>query len=89
VCSSDLILAGIISHTGYEALLIKGKRVIELGYFFHQLHHRFFDCNYGTGDMPWDKWFSTFHNGTTEATQALRKKQAAQRLRKKKYLAAD
>ena len=83
------ILAGIISHTGYEALLIKGKRVIELGYFFHQLHHRFFDCNYGTGDMPWDKWFSTFHNGTTEATQALRKKQAAQRLKKKQYLVAD
>jgi Delta7-sterol 5-desaturase len=46
-----------------------------LGYFFHQLHHRFFDCNYGTDDMPWDKWSRTFHDGTDEATKALREKQ--------------
>ena len=69
------MLAAIITHCGYEALLLRGKRVIELGYFFHQLHHRFFDCNYGTDDMPWDKWFRTFHDGTDEATQALREKQ--------------
>ena len=83
------ILAGIISHTGYEALLIRGKRGREPGYLFHQRHPRFFDCNYGTGDMPWDKWFSTFHDGTTEATQALRKKRAAQQLKKKQHFVAD
>ena len=69
------MLAAIITHCGYEALLLRGKRVIELGYFFHQLHHRFFDCNYGTDDMPWDKWFRTFHDGTDETTNALREKQ--------------
>ena len=69
------MLAAIITHCGYEALLVRGKRIIELGYFFHQLHHRFFDCNYGTDDMPWDKWSRTFHDGTDEATKALREKQ--------------
>jgi lathosterol oxidase len=34
---------------------------LAIGHFHHQLHHRFFDCNYGSVDMPWDKWFGTFH----------------------------
>ncbi len=31
-----------------------GNGGIEVGDFFHQLHHRFFDCNYGTWETPWD-----------------------------------
>ena len=36
--------------------------------FFHQLHHRYFECNYGTVEMPWDRWFGTFHDGSEEGT---------------------
>jgi sterol desaturase/sphingolipid hydroxylase (fatty acid hydroxylase superfamily) len=29
---------------------------------YHYLHHRFFECNYGTGAVPFDKWFGTFRD---------------------------
>jgi lathosterol oxidase len=47
---------------------------MDLGYFFHQLHHRYFECNYGTDEMPWDKWFGTFHDGTADATGQVRER---------------
>ena len=54
------------SHAGFEKLLIGGKTGLELGDFFHQLHHKYFDCNYGTWETPWDRWFNTFHDGTPQ-----------------------
>ena len=64
------------SHSGYDGLVIKGKKRVELGDFFHQLHHRFFECNYGTAEMPWDKWFGSFHDGTPEAGKRIRERAA-------------
>ena len=61
-----------MTHTGYEDLLIKDKRRLALGTFYHQLHHRYFECNYGNQEMPWDRWFGTFHDGSTDATQETR-----------------
>jgi sterol desaturase/sphingolipid hydroxylase (fatty acid hydroxylase superfamily) len=61
-----------MTHTGYEDLLVKDKRQLALGTFYHQLHHRYFECNYGNQEMPWDRWFGTFHDGSTEATQETR-----------------
>jgi lathosterol oxidase len=52
------------SHAGYQQLIITNKTRYDLGDFFHQLHHRYFECNYGTLEMPWDRWFGTFHSGT-------------------------
>jgi len=61
-----------MTHTGYEDLLIKDKRRVALGTFYHTLHHRYFECNYGNQEMPWDRWFGTFHDGSSEATVATR-----------------
>ncbi len=61
-----------MTHTGYEDLLIKDKRRLALGTFYHQLHHRYYECNYGNQEMPWDRWFGTFHDGSDEATQVTR-----------------
>ena len=69
-------LAAITSHSGHETRLVKDKDTVQLGYFFHQLHHRYFECNYGTGEMPWDKWFGSFHDGTPEATKKIRERRA-------------
>ncbi len=68
-------LGPMSSHSGFSTLLVKGKPTLDLGDFFHQLHHRYFDCNYGTSAMPWDKWFGSFHDGTPEATARLRRYQ--------------
>lgn len=57
-----------MTHAGYEDLLVKDKRRLALGTFYHTLHHRYYECNYGNQEMPWDRWFGTFHDGTEAAT---------------------
>ena len=65
-------LTAATSHTGFEALLVKDRKSLSLGTFHHQMHHRYFEVNYGNLEMPWDKWFGTFHNGTAEAHSAMK-----------------
>ncbi len=60
------------SHSGYESLLARDKKLLKSGDFFHQLHHRFFKCNFGTAELPWDRVFGSFHDGTEEASRAMR-----------------
>ncbi len=60
-------LTAATSHTGFEGLVVKDKNRLALGTFHHQLHHRYFECNYGNLEVPWDKWFGSFHDGTQEA----------------------
>jgi sterol desaturase/sphingolipid hydroxylase (fatty acid hydroxylase superfamily) len=67
-----LALTAASSHTGFESVLVKDKKRVYLSPFFHQLHHRFFECNYGTAEMPWDQWFGTFHNGTKGTMKRIR-----------------
>jgi sterol desaturase/sphingolipid hydroxylase (fatty acid hydroxylase superfamily) len=62
------------SHSGFAGLVIAGRKRLALGDFFHQLHHRHFDCNYGTAEVPLDKWFGTFHDGTPEARRRIRRR---------------
>ena len=70
-------LTAATSHTGYEAMLIKDKKHLALGTFHHQMHHRYFDCNYGNLEMPWDKWFGSFHDGTEESHDAFKQRRRA------------
>ena len=67
----------LASHSGFSDLLVRDKSRLALGEFHHQLHHRYFHCNYGTADVPLDKWFGSFHDGTTEATERVRMRQPA------------
>jgi len=62
----------VFSHSGFDTLQVAGRDQAKMGDFFHQLHHRYFECNYGTVEMPWDRWFGTFHNGSEAATRATR-----------------
>lgn len=59
-------LAAVTSHTGYENLHLGSRAKFRLGDFFHQLHHRYCDCNYGTFETPWDQWLDTYHDGTPQ-----------------------
>ena len=61
-------LGPAFSHSGFEKLVVKDKALVDSADFHHQLHHRFFECNYGTVDAPWDRWFGSFHDGSAEAT---------------------
>ena len=55
------------SHTGFEGLLVANKNRLVLGTFHHQMHHSYFERNYGNLEVPWDKWFGSFHDDTSEA----------------------
>ena len=65
-------VGAISSHTGYDGLRLTRSRRFEFGDFFHHLHHRYFDCNYGSLDTPWDRrvWqLSRRHAGKPPADQ--------------------
>lgn len=47
-----LLISPAASHSGFEDNFQSDQ--------FHYLHHRFFECNYGTGTFPFDYWFGTF-----------------------------
>ncbi|MGA1487006.1 MAG: sterol desaturase family protein, partial [bacterium] len=74
-----LLHAGISptwGHTGFNRIQVN-KFGIDTNYF-HYLHHRYFECNYGNLDMPWDHLFGTFHDGSQES-----KKRMGARLRER------
>ena len=75
-------------HAGYEAISIRGKPVIYLTSFHHQLHHRHLDCNYGNQLTPADRWFDCDHDGTPEATAQVRRRQRARMAARKGGAAA-
>ena len=64
------------SHTGFERVKVGKSKGLEVGDFFHQLHHRFFDCNYGTDETPWDEWFGTFHDGTDAGNELIKERRS-------------
>ena len=67
-----LSLGALYSHSGFEKLLFWNRETIKAWSFHHQLHHRYFECNYGSEEMPLDRWFGSFHDGTPDATQRIR-----------------
>ncbi len=66
------------SHTGFEGKL--GK-FLSFGSYFHYLHHRLFECNYGESTIPLDKWFGIFEDGAQTQTE---KQEAISKYRKLK-----
>lgn len=50
------------------------RHTAALGTFHHQLHHRYFDCNYGSLEIPWDKWFGSFHDGTIVSKEKMQER---------------
>lgn len=61
-------LAPVSGHLGFEGPVIDGK--VPIGSYFHYLHHRYFECNYGESVLPLDKWFGTFRDGLPEGVGA-------------------
>jgi len=67
-------LAPALGHVGFYKLLTKRENVYSIGQrYFHFLHHRYFECNYGgDGTVPLDKWFGSWHDGTPESHALMR-----------------
>ena len=69
-------LAPALGHSGFDKLVLKGETSISLGQkYYHYLHHRYFECNYGgDGTVPLDKWFGTFHDGSNASHAIMRER---------------
>ena len=70
------VLQAPTSHSGFEKITAgdESDGGLKLGDFFHQLHHRYFECNYGGPEIPFDQWCGTYHDGTPEATKRVRER---------------
>ena len=73
-----LNLAPIPGHVGFEEIEVGRYRYPTNGYA-HYLHHKLFEVNYADGVFPLDRWFGSFHDGSSEADDRL----AARRLAKR------
>ncbi|MEM6824148.1 MAG: sterol desaturase family protein [Pseudomonadota bacterium] len=69
-------LTAATTHTGFEGLVVKDENRLKLGTFHHQMHHRYFECNYGSLEIPWDRFFGSFHDGTKAADDRIRRRRA-------------
>ncbi|NDH23655.1 MAG: sterol desaturase family protein [Actinobacteria bacterium] len=74
-----LLLSPSPSHSGFDRWKLFGTD-IQGGDIFHNLHHRYFEVNYGMSLVPMDKWFGTWHDGSMEAHEVMkdRKRQTAE-----------
>ncbi|MEL6476072.1 MAG: sterol desaturase family protein [Pseudomonadota bacterium] len=72
-------LYAVTTHTGFEGVWAGGRKRLHLGNFHHQMHHRYFEVNYGTLEVPWDLLFGTFHDGS-DAAKARMKARMAKRM---------
>ena len=59
-------------HAGFERVVLSDGVHIKTGDYFHYLHHKYFECNFG-GDGPvnLDRAFGTFHDGSDAATERM------------------
>jgi sterol desaturase/sphingolipid hydroxylase (fatty acid hydroxylase superfamily) len=59
-------------HAGFERIVLADGVAIKTGDYFHYLHHKYFECNYG-GDGPvnLDRAFGTFHDGSDDAQRKM------------------
>lgn len=74
-------LYAITTHTGFEGFWAAGRKRLHLGNFHHQMHHRYFEVNYGALEVPWDLLFGTFHDGTEGAKAMMRERLKARNRR--------
>lgn len=59
--TAHLAIAPASGHTGFEGPLFGNK--LPVGSYHHYLHHKHFNCNYGSYILPMDKWFGGFFDG--------------------------
>jgi sterol desaturase/sphingolipid hydroxylase (fatty acid hydroxylase superfamily) len=71
-CLVYLMLSPSPSHSGFDRFRISDDIAIPGGDYFHNLHHRYFEVNYGMLLLPLDKWFGTFHDGSMEAHEQMK-----------------
>jgi len=71
-CGVYLMLSPSPSHSGFDRFKVTDDVNIHGGDYFHNLHHRYFEVNYGMLLLPLDKWLGTFHDGSQQAHEIMK-----------------
>ena len=71
-CLVYVMISPSPSHSGFDRFKMGESSNFHGGDYFHNLHHRYFEVNYGMLLVPMDKWFGTFHDGSMEAHQEMK-----------------
>lgn len=76
-CCVYLMISPSPSHSGFDRFKVADGTNVHGGDYFHNLHHRYFEVNYGMLLLPLDKWFNTFHDGSQEAHEQMKDRRRA------------
>lgn len=76
--SFHLMMAPVPGHSGFEVIEVGGRGLATNGYA-HYLHHKYFEVNYGDGAIQLDRFFGSFHDGSPEADEAMKRRRRAGR----------
>lgn len=71
-CLVYLLISPSPSHSGFDRFKLTEGSNFHGGDYFHNLHHRYFEVNYGMLFLPLDNWFGTFHDGSLEAHEQMK-----------------
>jgi sterol desaturase/sphingolipid hydroxylase (fatty acid hydroxylase superfamily) len=72
-----LVLGDIVGHLGFDRLVLGNRLSINTNHYMHYLHHKYVRVNYGTGVLPFDRLLGTFHDGSDEAMNCLKRRARA------------
>ena len=70
-----LLYSGVspaVTHCGFDRIVLFGRWEVGAGDYFHHLHHRYFEVNYGNRLVPLDTLFGSYHDGTPEAHERMK-----------------
>lgn len=76
-CCVYLMISPSPSHSGFDRFVVSEGTNVHGGDYFHNLHHRYFEVNYGMLLVPLDKWFGTLHDGSLEAHERMKDRRRA------------
>ncbi len=68
-----------LSHCGFDYVRLGNKLHLKTGDWYHQLHHQYFNLNYGNTPTPFDKLFGSWHDGSPESLKSQKERLRKQR----------
>lgn len=73
----------VVGHIGFDKVETGKNSAVNSHAYAHYLHHKYFEVNYGDGAVPLDKLFGTWHDGSKEADERMKKRFEAKKERMK------
>jgi len=74
-------LAASVGHLGFGRVVLTKKVSLNTEDYMHYLHHKYFNANFGTDTVPLDRWLGTYHDGSEQAHEAMKKRVRERALR--------